>query len=394
MPSNYLTSDPIQGQIDLDDKFITDAWLVDQFVGGNLFSSGYNYYGQLAIANGGSQVSSVTQIGSLVNWKFVDAGYNTSAAIKNDGTLWVWGTTNSQGATAQYSSPVQVGLLTNWSQVSTGSYSGLAVKTDGTLWGWDVSNQWGQLGNETRVSYSSPVQIGSLNNWKQVACGYRYTMAVKRDGTLWGWGYNVYGQLGNGTQNSYSSPIQIGSLTNWKSVTCGTLFSAGLKTDGTIWAWGYDGYSQGLFGNSSRGVMYTSPIQIGSSTNWKQISIKSYAGGLVYQHLAAIKTDGTLWTWGDNKYGELGNGTTIYYSSPIQVGSLTNWKWVTSYEYSTLAIKTDGTLWGWGEGSSGQLGNSANVKYSSPVQIGSLTNWKQVSLGKDYSLAITFKELG
>jgi len=199
---------------------------------------------------------------------------------------------------------------------------------------------------------------------------------------LWIWGYNNLGQLGNGTIVYYSSPIQVGSLTNWKQVAA-NYHTASIKTDGTLWTFGYNNYGQ--LGNGTI-VYYSSPIQVGSLTNWKQVS----AG---YIHTASIKTDGTLWTFGYNNYGQLGNGTTVNYSSPIQIGSLTNWKQVSSGGYHTTSIKTDGTLWTCGYNGSGGLGNGTTSGYSSPIQVGSLTNWKQVAGGLYHTASISSPDL-
>ena len=293
MPSNYLTSDPIQGQIDLDDKFITDAWLVDQFVGGALFSWGYNAKGLLG--NGTTiSYSSPIQVGSLTNWKQLSCGGQYSqAAIKTDGTLWTCGYNGSgqlgNGSISAQSSPIQVGLLTNWKQVSAGQ-AAAAIKTDGTLWMWGQNNQ-GQLGNGTTINYSSPIQIGSLTNWKQVSAGfYNFVGAIKTDGTLWTWGNNgdsgasAGGVLGNGTVNTYySSPIQIGSLTSWKQVDCGSLTMGAIKTDGTLWMWGWNTYG-GQLGNGTT-INYSSPIQIGSSTNWKRISCGYVTSAITFKDI-------------------------------------------------------------------------------------------------------------
>ena len=123
-------------------------------------------------------------------------------------------------------------------------------------------------------------------------------------------------------------------------------------------------------------------------TNWKSVVCGD-------DFTLAIKTDGTLWSWGNNTNGQLGNGTVnIYYSSPIQVGSLTNWKYV-SCAKSVMAIKTDGTLWAWGPNpiGSGVLGNGTTTPYSSPIQIGSLTTWKQVVTGYQSTIAIQAPDL-
>ena len=150
----------------------------------------------------------------------------------------------------------------------------IAVTTDGKLYAWG-RNADGQLGDGTITDKSTPVQIGSLTNWKQVSTGGRHCAGIKTDGTLWTWGYNsFYGQLGDGTTVTKSSPVQIGSLTDWKQVVCGYNSTLCIKTDGTLWAWGanWSGHL-GLSGNRS------SPVQVGSLTNWKQISIR---GGDVF----------------------------------------------------------------------------------------------------------------
>jgi alpha-tubulin suppressor-like RCC1 family protein len=211
---------------------------------------------------------------------------------------------------------------------------------------------------------------------------------------LWACGYNTLGQLGNGTVVNYSSPIQIGSLTNWKQVVCGGTRSHAIKTDGTLWSWG--GNREGEIGNGTSITTYSSPIQVGLLTNWKQVAagnqVNSLSGGDFFSQTLAVKTDGTLWAWGNNGYGALGNGTTTPYSSPIQIGALTNWKQV-ACGYATFAIKTDGTLWAWGYNLVGGLGNGNTVSYSSPIQIGSLTNWKQVAAAFDNSYFISAAEL-
>jgi len=164
------------------------------------------------------------QVGSLTNWKHLDTNVYTSAAITSNGALWTWGN-NSIGQLGQLdfvdrSSPVQVGSFTNWKQVSTGNTT-MAIKTDGTLWAWGRGTN-GQLGINGIIHVSSPVQVGSFTNWKQVSVGLnRFALAVKTDGTLWAWGDNYAGQLGLLDITHRSSPVQVGSLTNWKLVSAG-----------------------------------------------------------------------------------------------------------------------------------------------------------------------------
>ena len=339
--------------------------------------------------------SSPVQIGTLTNWKQVSGGYDHSLAVKTDGTLWAWGTNNSlalrspvidegalgDGTIVSKSSPVQIGALTNWKQVAGGQGFSAAVKTDGTLWTWG-SNRQGQLGSGTVTRRSSPVQVGALTDWKQVSCGAYHMAAVRTNGTLYVWGYNTDGQLGDGTVVAKSSPIQVGLLTNWKQVAAGYDYTVAVKTDGTLWAWGNG--DDGRLGDGTI-TSRSSPVQIGALTNWKQVACSKSVGS---SSTGAVKADGTLWMWGNDTNGTLGQGVIASRSSPIQVGLLTNWKQVSCGEIFTLALKTDGTLWSWGEAGAGQLGHNNTTDRSSPVQVGLLTNWKQVSAGSAHTLSI------
>jgi alpha-tubulin suppressor-like RCC1 family protein len=199
------------------------------------------------------------------------------------------------------------------------------------------------------------------------------------------WGNNYSGRLGDNSTTPRSSPVQtISGGTNWKQVSGGGNYTAAIKTDGTLWNWGRNAYGQlGINDISDR----SSPVQtISGGTNWKQIS-----GGY---HTAAIKTDGTLWVWGFNNSGQLGTNDMTHRSSPVQtVSGGTNWKQVSGGGYHTAAIKTDGTLWNWGRNANGQLGDNSITHRSSPVQtIAGGTNWKQVAVGRFHITAVTFIE--
>jgi len=384
--SNFRESSA-ENNVDLGVKFVTKEYLIDvypyltglgniQFAG--LWSCGYNNNGQLGDNTRTNRSSMIQTIAWGSNWKQVSAGKDHTAAIKTDGTLWSWGVGASIGdnTTVGKSSPVQtISGGNDWKQVSAGFSYSSAIKSDGTLWTWG-NNQFGQLGDNTITSRSSPVQtITGGNNWKQVSCGY-HTAAIKTDGTLWLWGYNVNGQLGDNSANSKSSPVQtISGGTNWKQVSAGRDHTAAIKTDGTLWLWGSNFYGQLGDDTSGSANNKSSPIQtISGGTNWKQVS----AGG---SHTAAIKTDGTLWTWGDNLYGQLGDNTRTSKKSPIQTITFgTNWKQVATGYLNISSIKTDGTLWSWGDNSKGQLGDNTITGKSSPVQtVSGGNNWKQVS---------------
>lgn len=350
-----------------------------------LYSWGRNNNGQLGL-NNRTDYSSPKQVGSLTNWnEIATLSANSGLAVKTDGTLWSWGNNNlgqlGLGNTTSYSSPRQVGSLTNWLKVSGGSYSSYAIKTDGTLWSWG-NNSSGELGLGNTNGYSSPKQIGALTNWSDVAGGQVYcAYAIKTDGTLWSWGFSGSGQLGLNNATNYSSPKQIGALTNWLRISAGQYFAAAIKTDGTLWMWGVNGAGQLGVGNT---VNRSSPTQVGVLTNWSFVRCGA-------AHTMAIKTDGTLWAWGNNSgTGCLGNGNTTSYSSPIQIGALTNWSTLSCGNAFTISVKTDFTLWSWGQGGQGRLGLGNITYYSSPKQVGSLTNWGKLAAGSSFSLALAF----
>ena len=334
---------------------------------GTLWAWGHNSYGELGLGATSTLVSSPTQVGTDTNWRAVAGGLYYTLAIKTDGTLWAWGY-NGQGElglgdTTDRYSPTQVGTDTNWQAVSTGNYHTLAIKTDGTLWAWGYNND-GQLGLGDTTNRSSPTQVGTDTNWRAVAGGAWHTLAIKTDGTLWAWGYNGYGQLGLGDTTDRSSPTQVGTDTNWQAIANGYWHASAIKTDGTLWAWGHNSYGElGLGDTDGR----SSPTQVGTDTNWQAV-----AGGgcraLGYYTLA-IKTDGTLWTWGYNNHGQLGLGDTTDRSSPTQVGTDTNWQAASGGSYHVLDIKTDGTLWAWGYNASGQLGLGDTDDRYSPTQV-------------------------
>jgi alpha-tubulin suppressor-like RCC1 family protein len=318
--------------------------------------------------------SSPVQMGDLSTWTKLDyLGTASSGVVNSAGELWVWGG-NAQGQLGlgdltNRSSPTQVGSLTDWAAVSSGARFMLAVKTDGTLWSWGWNSD-GQLGNGNTTQICSPVQVGSLTDWSsergKFVTDSSASFAIKTDGTLWSWGDKGSGHLGLNDMTSRSSPTQVGSLTDWAWIHSSQPTSGVVKTDGTLWTWG--GATNGQLGNGTDSGDISSPIQIGSLTNW------SKTNGANGQFLA-LKTDGTLWAWGAGGSGRLGLGDTTNRSSPTQIGSLTDWDDVNTIQEAGSAIKTDGTLWTWGANSQGECGNGGTTATSSPAQVGSLTDW-------------------
>lgn len=358
---------------------------------GQLWVWGNNAYGELGDNTTISKSSPVQTIADASNWIQASAGYGNGshrAAIKTDGTLWVWGRNQvgqlGDNTTTHRSSPIQtVAFGTNWSQVSCGYRKTLALKTDGTLWGWGLNSN-GELGENTTTNRSSPIQtIAFGNNWTSVSCGQRHSAGIKNDGTLWIWGYNNNGQLGDNTTTHRSSPIQtVGFGNDWSSVACGYNNTIGIKKNGTLWAWGANLYGQ--LGDNTI-VKKSSPVQtVAFGTNWVKASCQGYSVAI------ALKADGTLWGWGYNGSGELGNNTITNRSSPIQViGTSNAWTTISTNMEVTLAAKKDGTLWVWGYNSVGQLGDNTTVSKSSPVQTVAFgTRWSVAEAGANGGMAI------
>tara|TARA_R100001443_G_C3339254_1_gene174126 strand:- start:49 stop:1329 length:1281 start_codon:yes stop_codon:yes gene_type:complete len=289
-----------------------------------------------------SDLSSPKQVGTDTNWAFVGIGKETCIAIKTDGTLWNWGhyqyTAKVPGVPAPQqkdrSSPMQVGSGTDWRYESTdggpplanASNFNMAIKQNGSLWVWGVaspgSGVFGALGlNDTssepnqRASRSSPHQIGTDTNWAYLGDNGRVTStAMKTDGSCWVWGRNNSGELGLNDTNDRSSPTQL-SGTQWKKISVDTDGSYGVKTNGTLWSWG-NNYA-GNLGHNNR-TYYSSPKQI-PGTNWNDVE-----GGGQGDTVIASKTDGTVWVCGYNPSGQLGLNNTVRISSPTQIPGFVN----------------------------------------------------------------------
>ena len=331
----------------------------------NLFGWGYSVYG--SGFNDKAYRSSPTQLPGT-QWNGVISTINMAVATKSDGTYWTWGLNNNgqlgQNNRTERSSPIQV-PGTQWTITNVDiarADKGAAFKTDGTLWLWGRDVSAGTLGNNTtNIPHSSPVQLPGTQ-WSHLALDYQSSGAIKTDGTLWMWGNNAsYGRLGtNEINTAYSSPVQIPG-TAWDSISLGRNGAAlATKTDGTLWAWG--GNSYGTLADNTI-LFKSSPTQI-PGTQWDRISAGQNVSYISY----ATKTDGTLWAWGYNLKGALGDNSIIQRSSPVQVPG-TQWAGIKAGYRYMVARKTDGTLWTWGFNENGELGVNDILYYSSPVQV-------------------------
>jgi alpha-tubulin suppressor-like RCC1 family protein len=350
---------------------------------GTLWTWGDNTYGELGIGSTTVQYAPV-QVGTDADWQEISAGSGFTVAIKQNGSLWAWGRNdygelgNGSNSTQNVSIPMQIGGIAQWKTVETGMYAVMAIRNDGTLWAWG-KNTASQLGIGNNVNQNLPKQVGTDNHWQKISAGYRHTLGIKSDGTLWGWGNNVYGQLGVGMNiPTYNTPVQIGTANNWQSVSAGHDHTLAIKNDGTLWAWGSN--ETGQLGNGTY-TSENSPIQIGSNYSWKFAATGAY-------HSAAISYTGFLWTWGYNTYGQLGNGTNSIQNIPVIISTFTDWVQVTAGYDHTAGIRSNGAILIWGGDYVGQTGNGANTSYFTPSRVGTDNNWQAIEAGSEFSTAI------
>lgn len=303
-------------------------------------------------------------------WSKIASSPFHTVAIAANGTLWAWGS-NSHGqlGTGSFSNssvPVQVGTASNWVSIAVGSNFTVALRSSGlfgnsnTLWAWGI-NTYGQLGDGTLDNKNVPTQIGLNNKWTQISASPQHVMAINDTSTLfipgnktlWGWGRNVAGELGNGITPDQITPIQIGTATDWGQVSAGEFYSIAQKVDGRLFSWGSN--FQGQLGINST-TNTTIRTQIGSDSDWSS----NFVAGSSFT--LAIKNNGTLWAWGLNSSGQLGNGSTTTSLLPIQIGTNNDWSKVDTGFAHTIALKTiDGAVYTWGNNNDGQLGIGTNV---------------------------------
>jgi alpha-tubulin suppressor-like RCC1 family protein len=320
------------------------------------------------------------------NWLNIKAGCEHSLGLKNNSSIWssgnnVWGQLGL-GDVIKRLTFTQIGSESDWSAIMTGGYHNIARKTDKTIWLWGY-NADGQLGLGDTINKYTPIQIDSEASWSIIAGGNKHTICLKTNGTLWAWGNNDCGQLGLGDSGFSAkrlTPTQIGTDSDWFSLDAGGLLNVAQKNDGTIWSWGNNAYGQLGIGDT---INRNSPTQIGDETDWSIIITGGHDGNNSYHFCTfGIKTNKTLWAWGNNSNNQLGLGDSgSYRMTPSQVGVSSDWVAVENGLNHTLGIKIDGTVWGWGANYTGQLGLGDTIERITPTQIGSENDWSGVSGG-------------
>jgi len=304
--------------------------------------------------------------------------------VLNNGTVKAWGNNQfgqiGDGTTTDRHTPVEVTSLTNIAAVASGGYHSLALANDGKVWAWGKNDQ-GQLGDGTLSENHTPKQVVGLTNIISIAAGFDYSLALKNDGTVWAWGGNMWGTLGDGTFTNKWQPVQVSNLSGITFISAATEHCLALKNNGTVWSWGWN--ANGCLGDGSTVASRATPAQIPGLN-----SITAIAANGSF-HNMVLKNDGTVWTWGDNFYGQLGDGTFVEKTVPVQLASLTNIVAIGTGERHSFAIKTDGSLWAWGWNGNGQLGVDFTFSFSenSPVNVVLLSGIKRIAGGSFHSLA-------
>ena len=328
----------------------------------SLWCWGSNSYGQILLSSTSNRLTPVQVPGAA--WGQVSSGQTHSCAVRIDGTLSCWGNNASGqlGAATVALSMVQTEVAGGpWQSVSTGSYQTCAVMADTTLKCWG-DNTNGQLGVGDTFQRNSPTAVTG-QGYIQVSTNYLHTCAVKQDGTLWCWGLSADLQVGDSSLSSFVLPTQIAG-TDWVQVSTGLYHTCALKKDATLWCWG--GNYSGQLGNATFPVISTSktsaPMQVAGAT-WKSVS----AG---QSHTCAVALDGTLWCWGENSHGQLGDKTQALKNMPINI-VVTGQSWLTVAAGTThsCALAEGGSLWCWGDNAAGQLGIGSNELHTSPTRV-------------------------
>ncbi|HET6993970.1 MAG TPA: hypothetical protein VFI06_03260 [Chitinophagaceae bacterium] len=304
--------------------------------------------------------------------------------VLGSGKVKAWGSNQfgevGDGTTTMRRTPVEVSGLTNIATVAAGGYHSLALAVNGNVWAWGKNDQ-GQLGNGTLFEDHIPKQIAGLTNIISIAAGFDYSLALRNDGTVWAWGANLWGVVGDGSYSNRHSPVQVNNLSGIIAIAAGTEHCLALKNDGTVWSWGWN--ANGCLGDGSSIAKRSTPAQIPALSGIRAIA----ANGSI--HSLALRNDGTIWAWGDNFYGQLGDGSYTERSIPAPLTSLTDVVYIGTGERHSFAIKNDGSLWSWGWNGNGQLGVDFSFTYfqPNPVNIALLSGTKRIAGGSFHSMA-------
>jgi alpha-tubulin suppressor-like RCC1 family protein len=323
-------------------------------------------------------------IPGLTNIISVTAAREHSTALDSAGLAWRWGERiESSGG---ISSPELVPNLTDIIATASGDWHSLALKSDGSLWAWGYNGD-GQLGDGTETTRSTPVQVVGLENGVAIGAGSYASYAVTADGTTWAWGWNEGysgGLLGvDSLEDEITSPMPVEGIRDVAKICGGEWHTLALKTDETVWSWG--GNYWGQVGNGTvdeaQDQLVTRPTRVLNLDNIVDIQ----CGG---SWSLALDAQGSVWGWGSNAVGQLGPNAPNPCPVPTRIPNLENIIAIATGCGHVLALKSDGTVWTWGSNSDGQLGDGTTVSRPVPAQVEGLTDVRAVEAGCWHSIAL------
>ncbi|MDR0751602.1 MAG: hypothetical protein LBF12_03310 [Christensenellaceae bacterium] len=327
----------------------------------------------------------------------ISASETHSLYIDPAGSLWAFGYNDygqlGDNSTTTRTSPVQIKAGTAFTTASAGRFHSMAIDTEGNLWAWGRNGD-GQLGDFTQTTRTTPVKIYAKKKFAQVSAGRLHSMAIDVDGHLWTWGYNGNGELGNGNTSTIIYPTQItaddGKATKFKSISAGDYFSLAIDSDGRLWSFGLNAAGQLGLGEESNSIKIPTQV-IATTTDENEITEFDFisAGNA---HSLAIDASGNLWAFGYNQYGQLGNGTTTNTTSPVQItagdGAVAKFKSIEAGHDYSMVVDLYGNLLTCGRNISGQLGDGTTVNKSSLIPVSaSYIKFAAISAGQ-HCLAI------
>jgi alpha-tubulin suppressor-like RCC1 family protein len=319
---------------------------------GTVWAWGSNENGQLGTGDGEDSFVP-RQVESLSNIVAVAAGARHSLALDEEGNVWSWGSNSS--------TPVQIGEVSDVIAIDAGWAHSIALLYDGTLWAWG-KNGYGQLGDGNEGDSEVPVKVTGLTDVVSIAAGSEHNVALVSDGTVWTWGRNSAGQLGTGDTDwaSNSIPEMVEGLSNIAAVAAGWGHTAVLTEEGAVLMWGNN--ESGQLGDGTSTDNYT-PAQVSGLP-----VIRSIVSG--YDHMLAVDSEGKLWGWGSNYLGQAGAGViATAVNTPMPAENIAETSIASGGLRHSLAVDSAGNLWSWGSGRKGQLGDGTTDSYASPIPI-------------------------
>lgn len=321
--------------------------------------------------------------------KIVSASNMGTYAIDSAGVPWAWG----EGAlgrlgnntTSNVSSPSQIAGNHRFIDISNCGDTGIGRKADGSVFTWGQGTS-GELGDNSTTSKSSPVAVAGGHMFVEIGRGGDdFVMARKVDGTVWTWGLGTSGQLGDNTVTSKSSPVQVAGGHLFVEIAGMDSAAVARKADGSVWTWGNG--ANGRLGNNTT-TSTSSPVAVVGGHVFVEISAGHGSdGGGNGNHVLARKADGTVWAWGLNTNGQLGDNSTTDKSSPVQVAGGHLFVEISAGSTFSMGRKVDGSVWCWGLGTSGQLGDNTTTSKSSPVQVSGSHIFVEISGGSIHAMA-------